>query len=88
MVDNSPSVTTEPPSEREKWEADLRFREREVAAREHEVAAKVAEQKRWWTNPLFLAVIAALAAIIGNAVVARMNGKAQRKLEGPVLSAS
>jgi hypothetical protein len=75
------------PSEREKWEADVRLRERELAVKEREqeikhreVETKAQEFKRSrWTNPLVLAVLAAALAAGGNAVVALINGAAQRE---------
>lgn len=76
-------------AEREKWEADLRLREREFALKERaqnsterELRLKAAEQSRaQWTNPLFLALSAAALAALGNAAVAFINGSAQRELE-------
>ena len=75
------------PSEREKWEADVRLRERELAVKEREqeikhreVETKAQELKRSrWINPLVLAVLAAALAAGGNAVVALINGAAQRE---------
>jgi len=75
--------------DREKWEADVRLREREIAVKEHEqdtnkldVQAKLEELRRSrWTNPLVLAVLAATFAAAGNAAVALINGVLQRSLE-------
>jgi hypothetical protein len=79
-------VVTPDPSEREKWEADIRLRERELALKEreqenrqHEATVQALEFKRSrWSNPLVLAVLAAALAATGNAVVALINGAAQR----------
>jgi hypothetical protein len=75
--------------EREKWQADIRLREREIAIREREqdikdreLQAKIDEQIRSrWTNPLVLAVLAAALAATGNAGVAVINGILQRSIE-------
>jgi hypothetical protein len=77
------------PSEREKWEAELRLRQRELDIKAAEqvtsakdVEARIAEQRRArWQNPLFLAVLAAALAAAGNGVVALINGNAQRQSE-------
>jgi hypothetical protein len=69
----------QPDFEREKWEADVRLREREIAVKEAEAAAKVEELKRSrWANPLVLALLAASLAAAGNACVALINGIEQR----------
>jgi hypothetical protein len=82
--------------EREKWRGEMRLREREVAVKEQEAAIKQAEQQTrakeiaftqaeaaWskWTNPLVVAIFAAAIAAGGNAVVAYINGAAQRQAE-------
>jgi hypothetical protein len=75
--------------EREKWESDLRLRERELALKESEHKLKALELRikrkdergSRWTNPLVLAVLAATLAAAGNAVVAYINGVEQRSLE-------
>ncbi len=81
-------LSTEPRerSEREKWEADVRLREREVLVTQREqatslreVEAKIEELKRSrWTSPIVLAVLGAALAASGNAVVALINGVQQR----------
>jgi hypothetical protein len=72
-------VLVSDPSEREKWEADVRLREREIAVREREAAAKAEELRRSrWREPIVLAVLAAALAAGGNAVVAVINGNLQR----------
>jgi hypothetical protein len=79
----------DPAFEREKWEADVRLRERELAIRaaeqlthdrEAQSAIKAQERSRW-ANPLVLALLAAAFAAAGNAAVAWINGSAQRTLE-------
>ena len=75
--------------EREKWRDEVRLREREI--NNHEKRDTLAEQelklkekdlaKSAWRNPLFLALLAATVAAIGNAGVAYLNGQLQRELE-------
>ena len=73
---------SDPPSEREKWEAEVRLREREIALKEREADQRSRDQRGGrWTNPLVLAVLAAALAATGNALVAWINGSAQRELE-------
>jgi hypothetical protein len=68
--------------EREKWVADVRLREREIAVKEDEVRAKSEELKRSrWRDPIVLAVLAAAFAAGGNAVVAVINGNLQRSAD-------
>lgn len=68
--------------EREKWQADLRLRERELSLKEDGLRFKHREVHRSrWANPLVLAVLAAALAAAGNAAVAHINGTAQRELE-------
>jgi hypothetical protein len=74
------------PFNREKWRADVRLRERELAVKEREqeiksreVDAKVEELRRSrWSNPLVLAVFAAAVAAAGNFVITWVNGVQQR----------
>lgn len=75
-------ITGDSNFEREKWQAELRLRERELSLREDELRFKNREQQRSrWANPLVLAVLAATLAAVGNAAVAYINGAAQRELE-------
>jgi V8-like Glu-specific endopeptidase len=77
------------PSDREKWETDKTFREREIAVKEREQANREAEldlkrkeqASSGWRNPLVVAIIAATLAAVGNAVVSVVNGNLQRRLE-------
>src|SRR5262249_44754297 len=83
------TALNDPEFEREKWQADIRLREREIVIKEREqdikdreVQAKIDEQNRSrWTNPLVLAVLAAALAATGNASVAVINGILQRSIE-------
>lgn len=68
--------TVNPSFEREKWEAERRFREREISLKEREQATSK------WRTPLVVAIYAAAIAAAGNAVVAFTNGVFQRQLEG------
>ncbi len=89
----TPSDAVEAGPEQQRWQAELRLRERELDIKERAAAqdavqkarefdAKLADQ-RWarWTNPLVLAVSAAVLAALGNAWLAYYNGAAQRELE-------
>jgi hypothetical protein len=79
MSDPAPSAES---FEREKWQADVRLRERELDLRDRQVQADIIERRRTrWTNPLVLAVLAAALAAGGNAAVALINGILQRSLE-------
>jgi hypothetical protein len=83
------STTIDEAFEREKWQSDLRLRERELALKEKEQGLKYLElrlkrkdeRRSQWTHPLVLAVLAATLAATGNAVVAYINGVEQRELE-------
>jgi hypothetical protein len=75
--------------EREKWQAELRLRQKELALHERDARLKYLEirAKRRderlarWSSPLVLAVLAAALAAFGNAIVAFINGSEQRALE-------
>jgi tetratricopeptide (TPR) repeat protein len=75
--------------EREKWEAEKTFREREISIKEREQANKEAEldlkkgepPASWWRDPLVIAIIAAAIAAAGNIFLAYLNGELQRQLE-------
>ena len=85
MEDNSAS----PPTEREKWTAEQRFRERELTLAEgsaqraqEELDLKTREHAAsGWKNPVVVAILAATVAGLGNAIVAYTNGRLQRDLE-------
>ncbi len=69
-------------SERERWELEREFRDREIKVRESEVEiAKQEHRSSQWRNPVVLAILAAAVAAAGNAVVAIVNGNLQRDLE-------
>jgi hypothetical protein len=75
--------------EREKWEAERGFRERELALREREqqnketelALTKEAHAPSRWRSPVIVAVLAAAAAAAGNAFVAYTNSVSETKLE-------
>lgn len=75
--------------EREKWEVERAFREREIAIKEREqqsqeadLALKKAEHEvAHWKSPLVVAIFAASIAAIGNAILAYENAKSQTRLE-------
>ena len=86
MTDLTQSV----PSKREKWVAEVAFKERELAlqergqvTRESELQLKEREHRRaTWKSPLFIAVLAAAIAAAGNAVVTcprETHGKSKTK---------
>jgi hypothetical protein len=68
------------PTEREKWEADQRVRQEELALkrRELELRESDARRARWW-NPLVLAVFTAALAGIGN-IVANFYSSSQQRI--------
>lgn len=61
--------------ERDKWREELGVRGRELALKEREQASSK------WRSPLVVAILAATAAAVGNAVVAVVNGTQQVALE-------
>jgi hypothetical protein len=61
--------------EREKWETEKAFRERELRLKEHE------QRLSSWTNPLTVAVSVAALAWMGNVIATYWNGRLQRVLE-------
>ncbi len=75
--------------EREKFEANRRFKERELVHQREELQLKqaghrlsVEEVRRsGWRNPLVVAILAATVAAVGNGVVAVVNGSLQRTIE-------
>ena len=82
--------------EKRKWLDEMRLREQEleIKAREADIKAKEVEnasaqvtftrdeaRRNRWTNPLVVAVLAAAIAGAGNAIVALLNGYAQRETE-------
>lgn len=77
------------PTDRERWESDCRFRERELQRSEAETEIKRKEVelrgvelgRSRYANPVFIAVVAAAIAAAGNAYVAFTNGQSQRDLE-------
>lgn len=76
-------MPSDPAFEREKWVADIDFRKRELALKERELDMKEREhQASTWRSPLIVAILAAAVAAAGNAIVASVNGKLQRELEG------
>lgn len=78
-----------PSFEREKWQDEVRLRERELTLRERDQKLRELElrlkrrdeQRSRWGNPLVLAVFAAALAAFGNAAVALINGIEQRELQ-------
>ncbi len=87
-TDSEPALTTDS-FERAQWQAECKFRDREITIKEREqdgkdeeLALKKAEQATsHWKNPLVVAIFAAAVAGLSNAGVAFLNGSAQRALE-------
>lgn len=75
--------------EREKWETEKSFREREIVVQEREQKSREAELElkhkeqavSGWRNPLVITILAAALAAFGNAGVTLLNGRQQRGLE-------
>jgi hypothetical protein len=75
--------------EREKWDAERGFRERELALREREQEHRVAELALTreanagarWRSPVVVAILAAAAAAAGNALVAYTTSVSAENLE-------
>jgi hypothetical protein len=68
--------------DREKWDVERGFRERELAIKEGELELRRKEQVgSGWRNPLVVAILAAAVAAAGNAVVVVVNGHFERGLE-------
>ena len=75
--------------ERERWEVERSFQERELAVKERECILREAELEikktehaaSRWKNPLIVAILAAAVAAAGNAVVGYLNARSQRMLE-------
>ena len=86
---DSPLAAQTAPTDRERWEQELRFKEREFALKDREQSAREAElelkrrelAQAGWRNPLVLSIIAAAIAASGNALVTWGNGMQQRALE-------
>jgi len=68
--------------ERDARRREIAIKEREQTTREGELQLKRLQYHRdRWFSPLVLAIFAAAVAALGNAIVAYMNGTAQRELE-------
>ncbi len=67
---------------REKWDAERKFREKEISLQERKLAVEEENAHRsQWRSPLVLAVLGAAVAALGNAVVAYMNGNSLHGVE-------
>lgn len=82
-------IDDDAPSEREKWSAEhsLKERECELKERAHELLIKEMDIKMQehrdgrWRSPVVVALFAAAAGALGNALVTLTNGSEQRALE-------
>ena len=68
--------------ERERYQEDIDLRKREIELKQTE------QERSVFRSPLFLAVIAAVVGLFSNAIVALINGNAQRELEREKASAT
>lgn len=75
-------VAIQPDFEREKWQAELELRRRELDIKEREQTrlALEAKRSRWW-NPLFIAIVGATIAAAGSVFVSWVNGVASQQAE-------
>jgi hypothetical protein len=75
--------------EREKWNKDNEFRNRELLVKERKLELELKEfefkerehASSTWRSPLVVAIFAAAVAAMGNAIVAYTNGNLQLQLE-------
>jgi hypothetical protein len=67
--------------EEQRWQDEVRLREREIEIKEREATNAAKTQSRWWTNPLALAVLGATLAGLTSIGVAWKNGYDQLALE-------
>ena len=75
--------------DRAKLEFDREKHQQEIALREREVELKhIAHEKSLFCNPLLLAIVAGGVGLFSNAIVALVNGYAQRNLEFDRLKAT
>lgn len=88
-ISDAKSTSTKNSLEREKWDMDCAFRERELLVKERECHLKESElyirkaehESSHWKNPLIVAIFAAAVAALGNAVVVYINAHSQTMLE-------
>jgi hypothetical protein len=68
--------------EREKWRTDIELKRQELSIKEQEQKrlAREAERSRWW-NPLFIAIVGATIAALGNIGVSWWNGRVSEQTE-------
>lgn len=84
-----PDAVPPVPSEREKWEKEIEFKNRELLnlERTQELARKEFDLKEreqahsGWRSPVFLAIVGAFLAAVGNGYIAKTNGQLQLQLE-------
>jgi outer membrane protein OmpA-like peptidoglycan-associated protein len=70
------------PTERDKWEKEVAFKERELSIKENEFELKKQEKAPFsWKDPLVLAITAATIAALGNLAVILIGGILQQNLE-------
>jgi len=90
MSDDSKSKDAlTPPTEREKWEREVAFKEKDFTLKERDYLLKEAELElkkqehaaAGWKSPLVVAILAASIAALGNAWVTMTNGRLQLRLE-------
>ena len=83
MEPASTEVTpAQPELEREKLEWQIASQKLDLSLRERELSLKIQEAGRSnWANPLFLAVVAAVVGLLGNAAVAIIQGDSSIRLK-------
>lgn len=75
---------SQPLSERERWEREWGFKERELKLKEREYALNLQDKQHagsGWRSPLVVAIMAASIAAAGNAIVALTVGIFERQAE-------
>jgi hypothetical protein len=83
------TTTSNTDFDREKWEVEKSFKEREFSLKEHEQKLREAElelkkkehARSQWSNPLIVAILAASIAAFGTTAVALVNGFYARRVE-------
>jgi hypothetical protein len=80
-VDENPQ-TAPTDFEQQKWREEMEIRRQELALKDRTESRLAAEAERSrWLNPLFIAIIAATIAAIGNLGVSWWNGRKSQQAE-------
>jgi hypothetical protein len=83
MIDSTKSeLSPKDRLDRDRFEIDVELRRKELALREKELDLKAkSDRGAAWRSPLFLALLAAVAGLIGNAIVALVQGRSASELK-------